>query len=727
MGMIKPPPTKNVPNPLRNLPLRRLLLLAFVGQLLGVVGLVGWLSLRNSQKTVETLANQIRQELTARIERELQSYFETPHEINRLNATAFARGEIDVENAQFGEAQLYQQMKISPNVAFVYCGSSRRGEFFGVLRSPITGALQLSYSNSNNQFLRDFYSLDISGSRTFKQAQGERTFDARQRPWFQAALSAQGPAWTDVYIAFTTQLPNVTASLPVYDRSGRQLLGVCATDVVLPEEFRDFLRSLEIGLNGQAFVVDRQGNLIANSTDEPLMVGEGPQARSLQVSESQDALVRGAADYIQSQFGGFDQIQGPQRQDFQLNGQRQFLEVVPFQDGFGLDWLILVVVPEQDFTEQIYANTRTTIWLALAGIATAIAIAALAARALTRPVLEVCHAAEGIARGNLAQRITASPIREMRRLADTFNSMAVQLQNSFTALRQSEATSRAIVEAIPDLLMRTRRDGTYVEIIGRDRLLQIHEQRQLVPGSHVRDSLPPDLAELRLNGIEKALATGRLQIYEQHLKTGEQIHDEEVRITLLGTDEVLIMVRDMTQQKQAEAARHIAEENYRSLFENALEGIFQSSQDGRFISVNQAMARLYEYASPDEMVSHITDISQQIYVDPKARRRFIQLMAQSGEVQNFEYRSYRRDGRIIWVKENARVVRDADGQVLYYEGFVQDISDRKARETKLQRLFEELQVEIDENQVAQDVAQITESSFFKEIRATMQQSEFSDG
>ncbi|MEM9120260.1 MAG: PAS domain S-box protein [Cyanobacteria bacterium P01_F01_bin.56] len=716
-----------MPNPLRNLPLRRLLLLAFVGQLLGVVGLVGWLSLRNSQKTVETLANQIRQELTARIERELQSYFETPHEINRLNATAFARGEIDVENAQFGEAQLYQQMKISPNVAFVYCGSSRRGEFFGVLRSPITGALQLSYSNSNNQFLRDFYSLDISGSRTFKQAQGERTFDARQRPWFQAALSAQGPAWTDVYIAFTTQLPNVTASLPVYDRSGRQLLGVCATDVVLPEEFRDFLRSLEIGLNGQAFVVDRQGNLIANSTDEPLMVGEGPQARSLQVSESQDALVRGAADYIQSQFGGFDQIQGSQRQDFQLNGQRQFLEVVPFQDGFGLDWLIVVVVPEQDFTEQIYANTRTTIWLALAGIATAIAIAALAARALTRPVLEVCHAAEGIARGNLAQRITASPIREMRRLADTFNSMAVQLQNSFTALRQSEATSRAIVEAIPDLLMRTRRDGTYVEIIGRDRLLQIHEQRQLVPGSHVRDSLPPDLAELRLNGIEKALATGRLQIYEQHLKTGEQIHDEEVRITLLGTDEVLIMVRDMTQQKQAEAARHIAEENYRSLFENALEGIFQSSQEGRFISVNQAMARLYEYASPDEMVSHITDISQQIYVDPKARRRFIQLMAQSGEVQNFEYRSYRRDGRIIWVKENARVVRDADGQVLYYEGFVQDISDRKARETKLQRLFEELQVEIDENQVAQDVAQITESSFFKEIRATMQQSEFSDG
>lgn len=708
-------------NPFKNLPLRRLLLLAFVGQLLGVVGLVGWLSLRNSQQTVETLANQIRQELTARIERELQSYFETPHEINRLNSTAFARGEIDVETAQFGEAQLYQQMKIAPNVAFVYCGSSQRGEFFGVLRSPQDGSLQLSYSNSGNQFLREFYQLDVSGVRTFKQSQADKVFDARQRPWFQAALTAQGPTWTDVYIAFTTRLPNVTASLPLYDRSGKQLLGVCATDVVLPEEFREFLSALEIGKSGQAFVVDRQGNLIANSTDEPLMVGEGDQVRSLQVAESQDALVRGAGAYIQSHLGGFDRIVDPQRREFRLNGQRQFLEVVPFRDGFGLDWLIVVVVPERDFMGQIYANTRTTILLALGGVAITMAIAALAARALTRPVSEVCHAAEGIAEGNLDQRITASPIREMQQLAQTFNSMAVQLQNSFAALRQSEATSRAIIGAIPDLLIRTRRDGTYMEIIGRDRLLEIHQSRRLVPGSHVGDSLPSDLAALRVNSIQQALETGELQVYEQHLKTNGLVHDEEVRIAVLGEDEVLIMVRDMTQQKQAEAAQRLAEESYRSIFENALEGIFQSSQEGRFISVNPAMARLYGYDSPAEMVEQITDIAHQIYVDSKTRWRFMRLMADFGEVKNFEYRSYRRDGQVIWIEEQSRAVRDAEGNVLYYEGFVQDISDRKARDAKLQRLFEELQVEIDENKVAQDVAQITESTFFQEIRATVLQ------
>ncbi|MEM9003975.1 MAG: PAS domain S-box protein, partial [Cyanobacteria bacterium P01_F01_bin.86] len=622
---------------------------------------------------------------------------------------------------RFGEAQLYQQMKVAANVAFVYCGSSRRGEFFGVVRSPQDGALRLSYSNASNEFVRDVFSLDVSGVRTFKHSQAESPYDARQRPWYRAATAAQGPAWTDVYMSFTLQLPNVTASLPVYDRSGQRLLGVCATDVVLPEEFRDFLRALKIGDNGQAFVIDREGNLIANSSDEPLMVGEGDQARSLQVLESQDILVQGAAEYIQANFGGFDQIRQPQRLDFQLDGQRQFLEVMPFRDGFGLDWLIVVVVPEHDFMWQIRANTRTTILLALGGIAIAILIAVLAARLLTRPVSEVCQAAAGIAKGNLTQRIATSPIREMQQLAQTFNSMAMQLQSSFKALRQSEAKSRAIVEAMPDLLMRTRRDGTYAEIIGRDRLLRTQKNHTFISEARVGEALPPELARQRLECIDKALATGHLQVYEQCLKFDGLIYHEEVRITVLDDDEVLIIVRDITQQKQAEAALRIAEENYRSIYENALEGIFRSSQAGQLLSVNRAMAKLYGYDSPAAMVEQITDAAQQLYVDAKDRQRFIRLMAEQGTVKNFEYRSYRRDGQIIWVEENTRAVRDDTGTVIYFEGMVQDISDRKAREAKLHRLFEELQIEIDDSKVTQEVIQITESDFFQELQSTMSQ------
>ncbi|PSN17168.1 histidine kinase [filamentous cyanobacterium CCP5] len=681
------------------------------------MGLVGYLSLRNGQRTVNTLANQIRQELTARIERELRGYFEIPHEINRLNAAAFARGEIDVVGARYGEPLIYQQMKVAPTVAFAYCGSSRRGEFFGVLRSPDTGELQLSYGNSGNNFLRDYYSLDVVGNRTYLVDKADKRYDARQRPWYGAAVNAEGPAWTDVYIAFTTGLPNVTASLPVYDRSGRQLLGVCATDVVLPEEFRDFLRNLKIGTHGQAFVVDRSGGLIANSNDEPLMVENGGTPRSLLATESSDPLVRGTANYILQSLGGFESITKIQRLDFDLEGDRQFLEVVPFQDGFGLDWLIVVVVPEVDFMGQIYAHTRMTALLIAGAMGVAIGLAIWASRTLSRPVLEVCQASEEMAKGHLDQQVNPTPIREMFLLTRSFNHMARQLQTSFTALRQSEATSRGLIEAIPDLLIRARRDGTYLTIVGRDRLLQVHDDAKFLPGSQVQDSLPSALTEQRLHHIQMAIQTGSLQIYEQQLVVNGHLQHEEVRIMPLEDGDVLIMVRDITQRKRAEKALRIAEETYRSIYENALEGIFQSSLDGRFLKVNPAMAEIYGYDSPEEMIASITDISTQVYVDPNGRDIFRAHLAQTGEVKDFEYQIYRRDGSIIWVQENTRAVRDDNNHFLYFEGIIQEISERKFQEQELKRKIETLQIEIDQQRVEETVEQITNSSYFQDLRA----------
>ncbi|MGP1384900.1 MAG: PAS domain S-box protein [Thainema sp.] len=173
---------------------------------------------------------------------------------------------------------------------------------------------------------------------------------------------------------------------------------------------------------------------------------------------------------------------------------------------------------------------------------------------------------------------------------------------------------------------------------------------------------------------------------------------------------------DVTERKRAEKALRIAEENYRSIYENALEGIFQSNLEGRFISVNPAMARLYGYSSPDDMVNSITSIAEQIYVESECRDTFTHLLVNRGEVKGFEYRSYRKDGSIMWVEENTRAVRDDKGKLLYFEGIVQDISDRKLREADLKRQLQELQIEIDEKKKAQDVAKITESSYFQDLQ-----------
>jgi HAMP domain-containing protein len=213
--------------------------------------------------------------------------------------------------------------------------------------------------------------------------------------------------------AFTTGLPNITASLPVYDPSGQNLIGVCGTDVVLPEEFRSFLRTLDIGQTGQAFVVDRSGTLISTSADEPLMSGEGETASAILAIDSQDVLVRTTAAYLARNFGGFDQIQSAQQLAFRLNGQRQLLDVVPFQDSFGLDWLIVVTVPEADFMAQIHTNTRHTVLLSLVALVAAISGGIIIAGWLTRPVLNLIAASEAMALGQLDQQVDEqSPITE---------------------------------------------------------------------------------------------------------------------------------------------------------------------------------------------------------------------------------------------------------------------------------------------------------------------------
>jgi phosphoserine phosphatase RsbU/P len=480
---------------IEKLPLRVVLMLAFVLHIMGIVGLISYLSYRHSQQTVETLATQLRQELTARIEQELRSYFKTPHEINRLNAAALASGDLDLQQAKFGEIQLYQQMKISPNVAFIYCGSANSGEFFGVLRLPEDGSLQLSYSNPSTQYLRQYYSLNVRGERTFFMRQTEEPFDSRQRPWFIAGARVERPVWTDIYIAFTTGLPNVTASLPVYEPTEKKLIGVCGTDVVLPKEFRQFLQNLKIGKTGQAFVIDRQGNLIANSTDEPLMVGTEKEAHLLPAMASRDPLVRGTADYLKTTFNGFAGITSPQQLKVDLAGERQFLEVLPFRDEFGLDWLIVVVVPESDFMAQIRANTRMTSLLSLLSVIVAIGLSILAARWLTRPIEQMTVASEAIATGKLTQYIEPSSSLELNQLASAFNSMALQLQDAFDTLEDKvrERTS-ALAEANTEIhLLNQQLQGDNLRMGAELDILRQMQQMVL-----------PKVEELTLTGLDIA-------------------------------------------------------------------------------------------------------------------------------------------------------------------------------------------------------------------------------
>jgi PAS domain S-box-containing protein len=147
---------------------------------------------------------------------------------------------------------------------------------------------------------------------------------------------------------------------------------------------------------------------------------------------------------------------------------------------------------------------------------------------------------------------------------------------------------------------------------------------------------------------------------------------------------------EILERRKAERALRAAERKYRGFFENAAEGAYQSSAEGQYLSVNPALARLYGYGSPGEMMDSIGNIAQDIYVDPTMRRRFREQIEREGEVRNLEYQVRQRGGRVLWISENARVARNRRGKVLYYEGTIRDITRSKEAEAEAARLEQQL-------------------------------------
>jgi PAS domain S-box-containing protein len=157
---------------------------------------------------------------------------------------------------------------------------------------------------------------------------------------------------------------------------------------------------------------------------------------------------------------------------------------------------------------------------------------------------------------------------------------------------------------------------------------------------------------------------------------------EEQSFAVSLADSVTFAMEARERQRAEEGLRQ-AEAKYRSIFENAIVGIFQTTPDGEYLSVNPALIRIYGYSSCEELMANLTNINRQLYVYPERRAEVINLMRRNGKVSDLESQVYRQDGSIIWISENAYTVCDTDGNLLYYEGTVEDITTRKQAEAAL--------------------------------------------
>ena len=156
-------------------------------------------------------------------------------------------------------------------------------------------------------------------------------------------------------------------------------------------------------------------------------------------------------------------------------------------------------------------------------------------------------------------------------------------------------------------------------------------------------------------------------------------------VALGGKSALLGSFIDVTEYPSAQEALQMSERRYRAIFDNAMEGIYQTTADGRYIDANQACARMFGYADPKVLMSEVTDIARQIYVDPAERQEIQRILEEADRIEGREVQVFRRDGQKIWISLNMRPVRNSAGTVLYYEGTNQDITERKRAEERLRR------------------------------------------
>jgi len=282
-------------------------------------------------------------------------------------------------------------------------------------------------------------------------------------------------------------------------------------------------------------------------------------------------------------------------------------------------------------------------------------------------------------------RIPASAETQLLGVATHVASIVVERWQSDREIRRAAETYRGLVENLNDIVFSLDVAGNLSYVSPRIEQLSGFRANEIIGKSFSQFVYPDDLGGLQKSFVntlaghlaphEFRVADGKGRLRWCRSSSRPQFHGGK----LVGLAGVIV---DITEHKQTEEALQKAEQKYRAIFEQAIIGIFQSDPDGRYVTANPAQARMLGYDSPEELTTSITDISHQLYVDPKRREEFTSLVEKKGSVRNFECEVYRKDGSTMWLSVNARgIVRD--GRIVAFEGMNEDITDRKLLEQQL--------------------------------------------
>ena len=425
------------------LPLRMSAPLVLSLPVLTAVAVLSLIAFWQARSAANKLAGDQLVEIHGRIDQRLSDLLKMPARINRINAQMIDEDRLDLVDLRSWRGFLYEQAMAFDMLSGMLWGSTE-GEVVWMFRYPEKEGYEFGIKDdATGEEVLEFR-MEAKDQMS-PEPVGHYVYDPRKRPWYRDAVGAGKATWTE-YAWVNEDGSEVTYGLaypqPYYDADGK-LLGVLDAEISLHDVSR-FLASLEIGRTGLVFLVDRDGNLVANSVGTPVHDAE---LNRIPARSSQHGSITGAATALEESFGSLSAFEGTHHRMLDIDDQPHLMIVSPLKEHAGLNWLIVTVVPEHDFLGEVYALGRRSFYFGIAAVLATLLLGVALASVSVRPIFKLVAHVRRIGAGNLDEQLHLNYAPEFVQLSEEINAMTEGLRDRMR-MRHSLAMAMEVQQSL---------------------------------------------------------------------------------------------------------------------------------------------------------------------------------------------------------------------------------------------------------------------------------------